>query len=71
MLESDTAAIPDLQFHAEIVVAQHDVLGAVLPFRCTPEQRFRSFEPTGAQISFTEHVFYRFRPTPGSPRCGR
>ncbi|WNG85440.1 ester cyclase [Mycobacterium sp. ITM-2016-00317] len=61
VLESDTAAIPDLQFHAEIVVAQHDVLGAVLTFHCTPEQRFRGLEPTGAQISFSEHVFYRFR----------
>ncbi len=60
-LESDTAAIPDLRFRADIVVEHDDVLAALLAFDCTPTRPFRGFEPTGAQISFTEHVFYRFR----------
>ncbi|WP_267307729.1 ester cyclase [Mycobacterium barrassiae] len=31
-----------------------------LYFRCTPQRPFLGFEPTGAQVSFAEHVFYRF-----------
>lgn len=60
MLEADTAAIPDLKFVAEMVVAQGDVVGSRLMFQCTPQQPFLGFEPPDTQIAFAEHVFYRF-----------
>lgn len=61
MLEGDTDAIPDLQFHAELLVADGDVVACRLFFRCTPQSTFLGFEPTGEQVAFPEHVFYRFR----------
>jgi predicted ester cyclase len=61
MLEADTAAIPDLQFVAELIVAQEDALASRLIFECTPQRPFLGFEPSGTPISFAEHVFYRFR----------
>ena len=61
MLEGDTAAIPDLHFLAELFVADADLVACRLAFQCTPQQPFLGFEPTGTQISFAEHVFYRFR----------
>jgi predicted ester cyclase len=63
MLEADTRAIPDLQFNAEVLVGEADVVACRLVFRCTPQQPFLGFQPTGAPISFAEHVFYRFRDT--------
>ena len=53
MLEADTAAISDLQFFAELLVAEADVVACRLVFQCTPQQPFLGFEPTGAQISFS------------------
>ena len=61
MLEADVAAIPDLQFVAEFIVAQDDVVSSRLNFHCRPERTFLGFEPAGLPISFSEHVFYRFR----------
>jgi predicted ester cyclase len=61
MLEADTAAIPDLQFFAELITAHDDVVASCLMFHCTPQQRFLGFEPRGTPITFAEHVFYRFR----------
>lgn len=61
MLEGDVAAIPDLRFDADLVVVQDDVLASRLVFQCTPQRPFLGFEPPGTQVSFTEHVFYRFR----------
>jgi predicted ester cyclase len=60
MLEEDVATIPDLRFDADIVVTDRDVVASRLVFRCTPERTFLGFEPTGARITFSEHVFYRF-----------
>jgi predicted ester cyclase len=60
MLENDVAAIPDLQFHSELLLADGHVVACRLYFRCTPQQTFLGFEPTGEQVSFAEHVFYRF-----------
>ncbi len=60
MLKGDVAAIPDLLFSAEVVIAQGDKLASRLMFRCTPQRQFLGFEPSGAQISFAEHVLYRF-----------
>jgi predicted ester cyclase len=61
MLEADTRAIPDLRFTADLVVTQGDFVACRLLFRCTPQETFLGYEPTGARISFSEHVFYRFR----------
>ncbi|WP_006247132.1 ester cyclase [Mycolicibacterium tusciae] len=61
MLEADTAAIPDLLFAAELMVAQADVVACRLGFECTPQHRFLGFDPPGTPITFAEHVFYRFR----------
>lgn len=59
--QAEARAIPDLQFTAELVVADDDTVAARLFFRCTPTEPFLGFEPTGALISFAEHVFYKFR----------
>jgi predicted ester cyclase len=60
MLEADVRAIPDLQFVAEILVADDHLVSCRLFFECTPQQAFLGFEPTGGRVSFPEHVFYRF-----------
>ncbi len=60
MLEADVDAIPDLRFTPEILISDGDVVACRLFFRCTPQREFLGFEPTGTQISFPEHVFYRF-----------
>ncbi|KQH75784.1 ester cyclase [Mycobacterium gordonae] len=60
MLESDTRAAPDLQFVPEILIADNQVVSCRLFFQCTPHHVFLGFEPTGGQVSFAEHAFYRF-----------
>jgi steroid delta-isomerase-like uncharacterized protein len=60
MLEADTEATPDLQFVAQILLADAGVVACRLFFECTPRQTFLGLEPTGQQVSFAEHVFYRF-----------
>lgn len=60
MLESDTHAIPDLQFTPEILMADDHVVSCRLFFRCVPQEAFLGLEATGARVSFAEHVFYRF-----------
>ena len=60
MLEADTWAIPDLEFVAEILLADDPVVSCRLFFQCTPQHEFLGFEPTGQRVSFAEHVFYRF-----------
>jgi predicted ester cyclase len=60
MLEADARAIPDLQFTPELLVADADIVACRLLFRCTPRHNFLGFEPTGAPIAFSEHVFYKF-----------
>ena len=60
MLESDTHAIPDLEFVPDILLADDRVVSCRLLFQCTPEHEFLGFEPTGRRVSFAEHVFYRF-----------
>jgi predicted ester cyclase len=60
MLEADVHAIPDLRYVPEILTADDDVVACRLFFQCTPRHSFLGFEPTGGQVSFAEHVFYRF-----------
>jgi predicted ester cyclase len=59
MLEDDVDAMPDLQYHPELLLADDHVVACRLYFRCTPRRAFLGFEPTGEQVSFCEHVFYR------------
>lgn len=58
--EGEALAIPDLGYTIDLLVADTNTVGARLLFRCTPERPFLGFQPTGATISFAEHVFYRF-----------
>jgi predicted ester cyclase len=60
MLEADVDAIPDLQYRPELLLADDDIVACRLLFRCTPRHAFLGFEPTGGQVTFAEHVFYRF-----------
>ncbi|MDO3638335.1 ester cyclase [Mycolicibacterium arseniciresistens] len=60
MLEGDVDAIPDLHYQPEVVIADDNVVACRLFFECTPRHTFLGFEPTGGQVSFPEHVFYRF-----------
>lgn len=60
LLEADTTATPDLRFNPEILLADDRFVACRLYFRCTPQRTFLGIEPTGAQVSFAEHVFYRF-----------
>lgn len=59
--EAEAHARPDLHFSAELVVADADSVACRLVFRCTPQRPFLGSNPTGAPVSFAEHVFYRFR----------
>lgn len=52
MLEADTAAIPDLEFIPEILLADGHVVSCRLFFQCTPQHAFLGFEPTGGRVSF-------------------
>lgn len=60
MLRADTAAIPDLEFVPDILLADDRVVSCRLFFQCTPQRAFLGCEPTGERISFPEHVFYAF-----------
>lgn len=60
MLEADTQAIPDLRFNAEILIADERHVACRLVFTCTPQQEFLGRQPNGEQVTFAEHVFYRF-----------
>ncbi|SEH68172.1 Predicted ester cyclase [Mycolicibacterium rutilum] len=61
LLEADTTATPDLQFRPDLLLADADSVACRLWFECTPRYRFLGIEPTGVQVRFAEHVFYRFR----------
>jgi predicted ester cyclase len=61
MLAGDITAIPDLVFTPELLVVDDDHVACRLFFRCTPEREFLGIAPTGAEVAFAEHVFYRFR----------
>jgi predicted ester cyclase len=60
MLEADTRAIPDLQFWPELIVADDQIVSCRLFFQCNPRHEFLGFEPTGREVAFAEHVFYKF-----------
>lgn len=60
MLEQDFKAIPDLQFHIDLLVSEAPTLAARLAFDCTPVGVFLGLPVNGRRISFAENVFYTF-----------
>lgn len=60
MIAADIAAVPDLVYDPHLVVVSGDRVACRLVFRCTPREEFLGFTPDGEQVSFAEHVFYRF-----------
>ncbi len=60
MLEGDFAAIPDLFFQVDFLVADPPVIGARLLFDCTPQAELFGLAVNGRRVSFTENIFYRF-----------
>jgi len=60
MLEGDFAAIPDLAFKIDFIVAEPPCVGARLLFDCTPTGMLFGLPVNGRRVRFTEHVFYRF-----------
>ena len=61
MLEADIAAIPDLFFDVRLLMVDGPHVACLLGFDCTPRSAFLGRAATGRPVSFTEHVFYRFR----------
>jgi predicted ester cyclase len=60
MLERDVAAIPDLVFNIEFLVADPPAVGARLLFDCTPHGELFGLAVNGRRVVFSENVFYRF-----------
>jgi predicted ester cyclase len=61
MLESDVAAIPDLKFHIDLIVAEQPFVASRLRFDCTPRGAFLGLPVNGRRVAFCENVFYEFR----------
>jgi len=61
MLERDVTEIPDLRFHADLLVVEPPYVAARLEFHCTPRGRFLGLEVDGRAVAFAENVFYRYR----------
>jgi predicted ester cyclase len=61
LIAADIAAIPDLFYDAQIIVASGDQVACRLVFDCIPQHEFLGFSPNGERLSFAEHVFYHFR----------
>ena len=60
-IADDVAAIPDLEYVIDQLVASNDTVAARLWFDCTPVREFLGVPPPGHRVQFAEHVFYRFR----------
>ncbi len=60
MLENDFQQIPDLQFHAELLVCEPPVIAARLTFHCSPKGEFLGLPLNGRTVSFAENIFYEF-----------
>lgn len=60
LIAASIRAIPDLVFQVDLLVVQREQVACRLRFDCTPEREFLGLRPTGASVSFAEHVFYRF-----------
>lgn len=56
-----TAAIPDLHFKVDLVVATESRIASRLRFDCTPIGEFLGVPVNGRRIVFHEHAFYTLR----------
>jgi predicted ester cyclase len=61
LIARHTAAVPDMFFAVDLLVVRGDHVACRIHFDCTPEAEFLGRQPTGHRVSFSEHVFYRFR----------
>jgi steroid delta-isomerase-like uncharacterized protein len=61
MLERDFREIPDLVFSIQLLIADPPYVASRLAFDCTPRGTFFDLPINGKRVTFTEHVFYRFR----------
>ena len=61
LIARNAAAILDLRFHIDFLVADGFRLACRLVFNCTPESEFLGLQPNGRTILFAEHAFYKFR----------
>jgi len=60
LIAAGIEAIPDLFFQVDLLVVRGEQVACRLTFDCTPQREFLGLQPTGASVSFSEHVFYRF-----------
>jgi predicted ester cyclase len=60
MLEADCRAIPDLQFHIDLMVAEPPRIASRLLFDCTPVGELFGIAVNGRRVRFAENVFYAF-----------
>ncbi len=61
MIAGHIDAVPDLFFAIDLLVVRADHVACRITFDCTPQAEFLGRPPTGRTVSFSEHVFYRFR----------
>ena len=50
LIAADIAAIPDLIYDAQIIVASGDQVACRLVFDCTPQHEFLGFSPNGERL---------------------
>lgn len=60
MLEGDFLAIPDLQFHIQMLICEPPSVASRLTFNCTPSGTLFGLPVNGRKVSFSENVFYEF-----------
>lgn len=61
MLEENCRDIPDLHFHAGLVVADEKHVASRIRFDCTPVHDFLGVPVNGRRVVFHEHAFYTLR----------
>jgi predicted ester cyclase len=61
MLEQDFENIPDLRFNIDVLIEEPSHIAARLRLDCSPKGSFLGLPVNGRRVSFSEHLFYRFR----------
>jgi predicted ester cyclase len=51
LIAADIAAVPDLTYVADIIVAADDRVACRITFDCTPQHEFLGFSPNGKRLS--------------------
>lgn len=60
-LLNEIAAVPDLYFNVQLLLATPDLIASRINFRCTPTGELFGLQPNGRTISFSENIFYELR----------